>query len=317
MKLITGNDILENYDLAAIVESIKNSYLGISSGDIIVGQRAFQDTENGGDILFGTAFNKKNHRFLALGSPFMPWNGEKDLPIVTGYYMLIDTNTGDLLSVVNGNDIVRLRTAAKSTLSLKYLARKDSTTLGFIGLGDQSEFHAEALCKEFNISKILGFTRDQSKRKSTIEKIKAKTNLEPIITDIETIVKESDIVCVLSHSKEPLFNFSDLHKGQTILAGDHAESVDKDIVLNADKVFVDLISTAENEFGVVKSAIESGYDINNLSGDLTDLVANKVAGRESNDEIILFQSLGVMNENLATVEYFYDKLGKDISDVQI
>lgn len=317
MKIITGEAILQNYNLEEIIESIEKSYISLKQGKTAIGQRFFLETIDGGDILYGAALNKETHRLIVLGSPFMPWNGDKNLPIVTGYYLLIDFQTGELLSVMNGNDIVRFRTAAKSALALKYLARKDSKKLGFIGMGDQSAFHAEVLSQIFDISEIYGFTNHESKREKTIKYIKEKTGITPQMTDIETIIKEADIICVFSHAKEPLFHLKDLHPGQTVIAGDHAESIDKDIVFGADKVFVDLKSTAENEFGVVKSAMDSGYELSTANGDLTDLVSNETAGRESDDEIILFQSLGVMNENLAVVEYFYDKLGKDSKELEI
>jgi ornithine cyclodeaminase len=110
----------------------------------------------------------------------------------------------------------------------------------------------------------------------------------------------------------------DLHKGQLVIGTDHAETVAKDVALNADKVFVDYRPTAENENATIKMLLADGQKYEELvDGDLLQLTSEEVVGRNSDDEIIFFQSLGVLNENLAAAEYFYNKLQNQAQEVEI
>jgi ornithine cyclodeaminase len=107
-----------------------------------------------------------------------------------------------------------------------------------------------------------------------------------------------------------------LHKGQLVIGTDHAETVAKDVALNAEKVFVDYRPTAENEPATIRMLLEEGHAYEEIvDGDLLQLTGGALPGRESEDEIIFFQSLGVLNENLAAVEYLYDKLKNEAEEI--
>ncbi len=134
------------------------------------------------------------------------------------------------------------------------------------------------------------------------------------VLPLEAVIAEADILHVATFAKEPLFSFDDLHSGQLVISLAHSEEVSRDIVFNA-KTFVDLAETAYAETGPVKIALEDGYARSDIAGSLGELTSDSVRGRENADEIIYFQSLGVMNENLALVDYFYEKLKDELPDV--
>jgi ornithine cyclodeaminase/alanine dehydrogenase-like protein (mu-crystallin family) len=58
---------------------------------------------------------------------------------------LIDPKNGVPLSIMNGTKITAMRTGAVSGLAAKYLARKDSKTVGLIGAGAQARTQLMAL----------------------------------------------------------------------------------------------------------------------------------------------------------------------------
>ena len=123
----------------------------------------------------------------------------------------------------------------------------------------------------------------------------------------EAVMQNSDIVVVSTLSKETLVSFVNAKKGQLVISTAHSIEVSKDFVISAE-TYVDYYQTAQNEFGPVKAAIDDGFDFKSLAGDLTELVSGKKKGRGNDDEIIMFQSLGVMCENLAVVEYLYNRI---------
>ena len=57
-------------------------------------------------------------------------NPEKyNMPTVLAKIMIQDINTGDIVGIMDGSLITAMRTGATTGVSVKYLARKDSTTM--------------------------------------------------------------------------------------------------------------------------------------------------------------------------------------------
>jgi len=289
-----------------LVSAVEESYKKLGHGNITVPPRSFVDTKEGGDYLYGAASNLDSERFIVLGSPYMPWNNSTSNKVVTGYYMLINFRTGELEAVLDGTDIVVYRTGAKSAVAVKHLAKKDSTRLGLLGLGTQMKTQAEAIVAVKDIKEIYAFTSNPQNHQDTIEYIKSKTGIEVKVTTKEEVIQSADIIVASTYSKESLLSYSDLHPGQLVISTAHSEEISRDLVFNA-KTIVDFHLDLEKEKGPVYWALQDGYDKSKLT-ELSHVVLNPSLGRENEGEIIYFQSLGVMNENLAAVEYIFDKL---------
>lgn len=308
---------MTNYVFTEIVDKVETAYKLLGEGKIVLPPRNFTKTRDGGDYLYCAATNLQNQTFIVLGSAFMPWNKDRELPIVVGSYLYSSFDNGDVLAIIEGTHIVNLRTAAKSAVAIKLLAKKESKILGFIGLGQQAKMHAEIISKYFKFDRIIAFSRNPQNYPEPQEYIKKATGIKVEVLPISEIAKLADIIIVATHAKEPLINFSDLNPGQLIVSLDHAESVSRDIVTNA-KTYVDYRPTAENELGPVKLSIqENGYKLDQIAGDLSEVILGTKKGRENDSEIIYFQSLGVTHENLATVEYFYEKLKDETTEIDL
>lgn len=85
-----------------------------------------------------------------------PENPKKyGVPTVTGTVLLVDPKTGALLSIMGANNITAIRTAAAGGIAAKYLAKKNSKILSFIGAGVQARAQLIALLSVFpNLNEI-------------------------------------------------------------------------------------------------------------------------------------------------------------------
>jgi alanine dehydrogenase len=72
-------------------------------------------------------------------------NSERGLPNVNGLIVVSDFATGVPVAIMDGTSLTVLRTAAMSTLAASYLARPNSSTIGFIGCGTQAHGHLASL----------------------------------------------------------------------------------------------------------------------------------------------------------------------------
>ncbi len=315
-KIISKSDLLNNYDMREVIEAVEKVYKKLGEDKIDIPQRVFAKTKKGGDYLYGAATNLEKGTFIVLSSAYLPWNSKKDLPTVTGAYLYSSFETGELLAVVNGEKLVDLRTGAKSAVGARYLARGNSEVLGLIGLGQQAKTQAEAIASEFGLKRIIGWTRNPDKHKDTLEYIKEKTGIEVELEQRDNVVDQSDILVVGTYSKKILVEYDQLQKGQLVISLSHSTEVSPDLVKNA-RSFVDTYETALSETGPVKAAIEEGFSKKDLGGELSDIISGKKKGRVNDDEIVLLQSLGVMCENLAVVEYIYETVKDKVQDVDL
>src|SRR5437868_1241329 len=83
-------------------------------------------------------------------------NREFGYPSHQGAILLFESKHGQLLSIVDADEITAIRTAAVSGLATKLLSRNTPSTLAIIGSGTQAQQHVEAmLCvRKINSIKI-------------------------------------------------------------------------------------------------------------------------------------------------------------------
>lgn len=316
MKIITKKAISENYNMSEVVDAIDKVYKLLWEKKVESHERHFIKTKEGGDYMYAAATDFEKELYVIRGSSFLPWNKGTKNPIYAGAYMLSSYADGQVLAIIDNSLIINLRTGAKSAVAAKYLAKKESKTLGLIGLGNQAKTNAEAIATQFGLTNIIGYSRNPENWQDTFEYIKSKTKLPVEVKSKGDVIKEADILVLSTLSDEPLLGPKDLHPGQLIISLSHREEISRDVVFQ-NKTFVDYKPEAEKTFGPVKAAIESGYKMSEVKGDLAELASGKVKGRESDDEIIYFQSLGVTIEDLAAVEYLYEKLRDGAEEVNL
>ena len=126
----------------------------IDMGEVIdVVETAFKEyTEGNSEMPSKVYLTVKDGDFRAMpaslpGAVGMKWvnvhpeNPAKGLPTVMAILIYNDPDTGYPLAIMDASEITAFRTAATSTIASKYLARKDSQTLGIVGAGYQAYHH--------------------------------------------------------------------------------------------------------------------------------------------------------------------------------
>lgn len=89
-----------------------------------------------------------------------PENHGHGLPNVQALIILSETRTGTPVAVMNGTWITGVRTAACSAVAAKYLASKQSSSIGFIGAGFQARTHLTAIRDVFpSLSRVTFYSR--------------------------------------------------------------------------------------------------------------------------------------------------------------
>ena len=229
---------------------------------------------------------------------------------VQATYALLDPATGSMLALLDANYLTELRTAATCAVATKYLARRDSTTLGIFGTGRQARAHLAVFAEVFAFHRAL-ICGSSPPRSEEFVRTAAAGSLKLEAADAHTLVAQSDVICTCTTSSEPLFDGHCLRPGTHLnLVGAFrlaTREVDDETVRRA-RVVVDTYDGALAEAGDLLIPLQRGAITRaHISADLHELVSGKKAARRSADETTLFKSVGCALEDLVTADLVYHR----------
>ncbi|WP_313810520.1 ornithine cyclodeaminase family protein [Glutamicibacter sp.] len=242
----------------------------------------------------------------------IPSNNERGLPSQRSVIMLADHVTGGPLAILDGRVPTRMRTAAATAVATKYLARKDSRILGLVGAGGLAAAHVEAIKCVMQIDKIVVWSRTSARIEQFTEAVaEFGIPVEPVDA-IEDVFAVSDVVCTLTPSVEPNIKGEWFRPGQHINAiGSRPRPNEREIDsagMARAKVIVDHLGTAKAKSGEYLMAVSEGaITEKDIAGELSAVAAGRIPGRESDEEITLFNSVGIGALDLAIGRLAYDR----------
>ncbi|MHA7880124.1 MAG: bifunctional Delta(1)-pyrroline-2-carboxylate/Delta(1)-piperideine-2-carboxylate reductase [Saccharospirillum sp.] len=241
-----------------------------------------------------------------------PQNADKGLPAIAGLYLLSDGNTGQPLACIDGSELTRRRTAAASALAARELAREDAGTLLIVGTGKLAPMLIEAHAAVRPIHKVTVWGRNRSKAQAIADAYQDRFEVDAA-SDLEASVRQADIVSCATLSTEPLV------RGDWLSPGAHLDLVGafKPVMRECDghavaraNVFVDTYPGAKGEAGDLLQARDEGhFDYNNIRADLAELLRQERPGRQSDQDITLFKSVGASLEDLAAAIEVWEQAG--------
>ncbi len=252
----------------------------------------------------------------------MPGNHGTGYDSHQGMVMLFEVEHGCPLALVDAGSITAIRTAAVSGVATQLLARQDAQTLAILGSGVQAGTHLEAMLKARNISRVVVWSRTESNALRFAERETARHGM-PIETaaSAELAVAKADIICTTTSAREPVL------EGAWISPGAHINAVGACLptfreldttALAGSRLFVDSRESLLNEAGDFLIPKKEGViDDSHVVGEIDEILLGKIGGRESEDEITLFKSLGIGVEDLGAAQYIYEKAVKTGAGMEV
>ncbi len=293
------------------IDAMDLAFSSLSSGESFVPLRYVTKLPtNNMAMIFKPAFVEKHQRvsikFLTQrDSGFIP-----GIPTIQGIVLVIDSETGEIVSIMDGEYLTALRTGAASGLATRCFARKDTPTMALFGCGAQGRTQLEAVICERSVKKVFVFDKFKESAEKLIREMKEKYQLEMIFTEDTSVLKEVDIICTATNSTTPLFKLEDVKAGVHINAigsfQPHMQELDPHLI-KAAKVFVDQMEPCLKESGdLIKPLKEGIIEEKHIVGEIGDFCLNKIKGRESEDEITIFKSVGVAIQDFAVANDIYN-----------
>lgn len=316
MALILARaDIQRCLTMRDAIESMRVAFSALSAGRAQVPQRqAVPLAREGVALLMPSLLQTMGHAVFGLKSvTVMPQNPQHGLPRIAASVLLLDAETGRTLAVFEGGWMTAMRTGAASGLATDLLARSDANVLALFGAGTQAPMQLVAVHTVRPLREVRVVNRDAGRVRQLIEMTQAMLGEDcPAIVYVASAreaLNGASLVACATASTEPLFSWQDVEPGTHINAigaftPDMCE-VDAETLAHA-RIVVDQREAALEEAGDLLQAFEAGR----IAGpdtwiELGDLLQGIAPGRQADDEVTCFKSVGLAVQDVAVALSVY------------
>ena len=237
----------------------------------------------------------------------------KCLPTVMAVITLLEPSTGAPLAIMGGTTITDMRTGAAGGIAAKYLARRDSKSVGLVGAGAQARTQLLALLEIFNVEEVRVWSRTEDTRNRFLTEIKKACHRRFQFLSAGSIrkaVENADIVVTTTPSRKPLIT------NDMISAGTHINCIGADAqgkqeldpqILKRAKIVVDDWAQAAHS-GEINIPLKQGLITKeDIWAEIGEIVAGLKPGRQNQDEITVFTSTGLAIQDAVTAKIAYRK----------
>jgi ornithine cyclodeaminase/alanine dehydrogenase-like protein (mu-crystallin family) len=303
MLLLTAEDVRKALPMNEAIEAMKIAYASLSNGSAVVPLRTRLPIPNSEALsLFMPAFvNSQEGDALAIKVvSIFPTNPARGLAYIQAAVLVFDSETGRAIALLEGSSLTAIRTGAAGGAAIDLLARKDSKVAAVFGAGVQARTQLEAACTARQIDTVFIYARSTEKVQALVAEIKNKgfvTQDIRVAQSPKEAIEQADIICTATTSSKPVFEDADVRPGTHISAvGSYTPEMQEvpAETLQRAKIFVDSRSAALEEAGELIQPIRAGlFDETHIYGELGEVVLGELPGRESDDEITYFKSVGI------------------------
>jgi ornithine cyclodeaminase len=232
-----------------------------------------------------------------------------------GVVLLSSTRTGEPLAILNASAITEIRTAAVSAVATALLARPDATELAIIGTGVQARAHLLAISGSRPLTGIRVAGRDHARAARFASQLQASAGAAvTACASAREAVAGAGLVVTATSAAEPVLQRGWLAAGTHINAVGaclpHTRELDSATMADA-ALFADSRESVRGEAGDYLLALAEGaIGPDHVRAEIGELLTGDAAGRSSDQEITVFESLGLAVEDLAAAAYVYGKASR-------
>lgn len=229
-----------------------------------------------------------------------------------GIVVTFDGETGEVGCIADAEPVTKIRTGCATAVATDALARADSEVLAIVGTGVQAEAHLRAvpLVREFR--EILLWGRSAEKTREFAERMSGVIGraVTPV-ADAREAAERADVICTVTSSREPII------LGEWVRPGTHINLVGSSL-LGPVEVDNELVAKAryiaDYRPGVLAQAAELAaardaglVEDTHVVAEIGEVLAGRIPGRENDEQITIYKSLGHVAQDLAAVAYLRER----------
>jgi alanine dehydrogenase len=311
LRILSGADVRQAVTMAEVIQAVKEAYAQLSAGQAVVPLRTpVPVAKRGAVTLFMPAYLAGSDAMGAKIVSVFPGNLERGLPLIHAVVVVVDAQTGQPTAVMDGTYLTALRTGAASGVATDLLARPDARVAAIFGAGVQARTQLEAVCTVRSIEKVWVYDPVAERAAAYVQEMQGRGDPIPsklaAAASAAQAVRDADVICTATTSSTPVFDDADLKPGVHINGvGSYTpemQEVPAKTVVRA-KVVVDSESASLKEAGDLIIPLNRGLlTESDIHGEIGQVAAGQIPGREGDSEITFFKSVGVAVQDVATAE---------------
>ena len=178
MLHVTEADVRRLLPVSKAIELAREAYLKLANGKALNPERVWLTVPNGASMFFMPAHVFGQRTVSIKIARLNAQNSAVSLPTVMSDVLVYDSQSGVLLAEIPGESLTAIRTAASSAVATDVLARRDVECLGLLGAGRQAEAHVPAIQLVRDISRVVVYSRDKSRREAFAREISRDREVE-------------------------------------------------------------------------------------------------------------------------------------------
>jgi ornithine cyclodeaminase len=315
---ITREEIEQVYSMKDCMSAVKEAFRLFSLGKVKVPPRTQIVNEEGtGTYLCMPAYCKEYDASCVKVLNMFPENIKKGIPTINAQVLLMNTKTGIIDGILDGTYVTQLRTGAASGVAFELLAKKTCDIGAIIGTGGQAETQLEGMLVAKKLKLVRVSDLDFDRAKQFVEKMTQRlSRFDTKIIAVETsdqAIDNADLIITVTPSKKPVFDGRKVKAGATISGvGSYQpdmQEIPSELLKRASKIYFDSEEAVLSESGDLLIPLENGdMTREKFAGDIGQVITSEKIGRETDDEIIFFKTVGIAAQDLMTAKSIFDKM---------
>lgn len=281
---------LSETDVAALVtpahavEAIEGCFRRMASGDVEIAPRRRLRLPEGALADMAAA----DRSLGVAGGKLYAATGQGATFVVA----LFDAASSALVAVIEADRLGQLRTGAASAVAARFLARRDATSLGVIGCGHQADTQVACMRAALpSVERVVAYCRTPERLASFCDRVGAEPG------ESHRDAAGQDIVVTITSSRDPVLRGEWLRPGTFVAAAGanvvSRRELDNAVLERASFVCCDLVAQAKLESGDLVEPVAAGVLDWLEVHELHEVVAGETAGRQSEEDIVVFKSNGL------------------------
>jgi alanine dehydrogenase len=302
--VLTSGDVMEVLDMDLALDAARQAFRAYGEGRVNMPPKAYLTLAHGDfRAMYGEIFLPEGHVCGLKWVNVHPGNPLRGLLTVMAKIILNDPDTGLEWADMDGTFITNYRTGAAGGVAAETLSRPDATRLGVIGAGQQARTQIAAIIKVRPIREIIICDCALSRARVLCEEVAGEYPVEVrLAPDPRETALAADILVTVTPSNTPLVRRDWVRAGAHInaIGADAAgkQELDPEILQTARIVVDDWVQASHSgEINVPLSQGNITPDM--IYGSLGEVVAGKKPGRQSPEEITVFDSTGLIIQDLS------------------
>ena len=309
IRILSAADVRAALPMSKAIDAMRHAYGQLSAGTMVAPPRQHISTDKGVTLIMPAYLPERSEFGIKVVSVYDD-NPNLDLPPITATVLVLDPATGALKAFMDGASLTAIRTGAGGGLAADLLARQDAKTVGLFGAGVQARAQLQAVMAIREITRVNLISRTQVSAEQLATEISEWMDAPEvnIVSTPQAVVEDADIVLCATTSATPLFDGNALQPGTHITAVGtfvpEKREVDTTTIRRAHRIVVDSREACLEEAGdliIPNAEIRTENETPNIvknelvlgSAEIGEIVNGDKPGRQSDDEITFFKSVGV------------------------